>query len=96
MKRISKNKMEKNFFSAPLASGLGATRRAAMLLVMMLTTVTTWADNVTLTSSTSTQKWTNGNTYVTNDDVTIEGRITVEGNVTLILTDGDTLTASIK
>ena len=87
--------IKKNFF-APLASGLGATRRAAMLLlVMMLTTVTTWADNyVTLTSSTSTQTWTNGNTYVTNGDVTIADRITVTGNVTLILTDGYILTAS--
>ena len=94
MKRISKNKMEKNFFFAPWASGLGATRRAAMtLLVMMLTTVTAWAEDVTLTSSTSTQKWTNGNTYVTNGDVTIAGRITVTGNVTLKLTDGYTLTA---
>ena len=94
MKRISKNKMEKNFFFAPLASGLGATRRAAvLLLVMMLTTATTWADNVTLESSTT--KWTNGNTYVTNGDVTIEGRITVTGNVKLILTDGCTLNAKL-
>ena len=39
--------IKKNFF-APLASGLGATRRAAvLLLVMMLTTATAWADNVT-------------------------------------------------
>ena len=64
-----------------------------LLLVMMLTTVTTWADTVKLKSSTSTQTWTNGNTYVTNGDVTIEGRITVKGTVTLILTDGYTLTA---
>ena len=92
MKRISKNKMEKKNFFAPWASGLGATRRAAMLLlVMMLTTVTTWADNyVTLTSTTKT--WEN-NTYVTNGDVTIADRITVKGNVTLILTDGYTLSA---
>ena len=42
--RISNNTMEKNFFFAPLALGLGATRRAAMLLlVMMLTTATAWA-----------------------------------------------------
>lgn len=35
--------IKKNFF-APLASGLGATRRAAaLLLVMMLTTMTAWA-----------------------------------------------------
>ena len=46
MKKISKTKMEKNFFFAPLASGLGATRRAAMLLlVMMLTTATAWAQD---------------------------------------------------
>lgn len=50
------------------------------------------ADNVTLTPSTSTT-WTNGNTYVTNGDVTIADRITVEGDVTLILTDCYTLTA---
>ena len=83
----------KKVFFAPLASGLGATRRAAMLLlVMMLTTVTTWADNyVTLTSSTTS--WTNGKTYETNGDVTIANRITVTGNVTLILTDGYTLSA---
>ncbi|WP_143040111.1 beta strand repeat-containing protein [Xylanibacter ruminicola] len=62
------------------------------LLFMLVTAVTTWADNVTLTPSTSTT-WTNGNTYVTNGDVTIADRITVEGDVTLILTDGYTLTA---
>ena len=44
MKRISKNTMEKKDIFAPLASGLGATRRAAvLLLVMMLTTATAWA-----------------------------------------------------
>ena len=37
--------IKKNFF-APLSSGLGATRRAAMLLlVMMLTTAMAWAQN---------------------------------------------------
>ena len=42
--RISNNTMEKNFFFAPSTLGLGATRRAAaMLLVMMLTTATAWA-----------------------------------------------------
>ena len=48
MKRISKNKMEKKNFFAPWALGLGATRRAAMLLlVMMLTMVqTAWAVTV--------------------------------------------------
>ena len=41
---ISNNTMEKKDFFAPLSKGLGATRRAAMmLLVMMLTTATAWA-----------------------------------------------------
>ena len=37
MKRITKHSMEKNFFFAPSSKGLGAMRRAAMLLVMLLT-----------------------------------------------------------
>ena len=83
----------KKNFSAPLSSGLGATRRAAMLLlVMMLTTVTAWADDYVPLTSTTTS-WTDGNTYVTNGDVNIADRITVTGNVTLKLTDGYTLTA---
>ena len=46
MKRISKNTMEKKDIFAPLATGLGATRRAAMLLlVMMLTATTAWAQS---------------------------------------------------
>jgi len=46
MKRISKHSMEKKDIFAPLALGLGATRRAAvLLLVMMLTTVTAWAQS---------------------------------------------------
>ena len=61
------------------------------LLLLLLTATTTWADNVTLTSSTTS--WTNGNTYVTNGDVNIADRITVTGTVTLVLTDGYTLTA---
>ena len=63
------------------------------LLLLLLTATTTWAENVKLTSSTSTTKWTDGNTYVTNGDVTIADRITVTGNVTLFLTDGYTLSA---
>ena len=40
--------IKKNFF-APFAPGLGATRRAAMLLlVMMLTTATAWAETKTI------------------------------------------------
>ena len=54
MKRISKNKMEKKDFSAPWALGLGATRRAAMLLVMLLVMLltmaqTAWAADQTVT-----------------------------------------------
>ena len=63
------------------------------LLLLLLTATTTWADNVMLKSD--TKKWTNGNTYVTNGDVTIADRITVEGDVTLILTDGCTLNAKL-
>ena len=45
--------IKKNFF-APLALGLGATRRAAvLLLVMMLTTATAWATDKTLSGSES-------------------------------------------
>ena len=45
MKRISKNTMEKKDIFAPLATGLGATRRAAMLLLVMMLTMaqTAWA-----------------------------------------------------
>ena len=45
MKRISKNTMEKKNIFAPLATGLGATRRAAMLLLVMMLTMaqTAWA-----------------------------------------------------
>ena len=45
--------IKKNIF-APWASGLGATRRAAMLLVMMLTTATAWAQT-TITPTTPSQ-----------------------------------------
>jgi hypothetical protein len=44
----------KKNFSAPLASGLGATRRAAvLLLVMMLTATTAWATDKTLSGNES-------------------------------------------
>ncbi|WP_197019281.1 CUB domain-containing protein [Prevotella sp. MA2016] len=74
---------------APPTAHIG--RLLLTLLLMLLTTSTAWADNVTLTSSTTS--WTGGNTYVTNGDVNIADRITVTGNVTLKLTDGYTLTA---
>ncbi len=47
MKRISKNTMEKKNFFAPWAKGLGATRRAAVLLLVMLLTMaqTAWAQS---------------------------------------------------
>ena len=46
--------INKNFFFAPWASGLGATRRAAvLLLVMMLTATTAWATDKTLSGSES-------------------------------------------
>jgi hypothetical protein len=57
----------------------------------MLTTATAWAENVTVTSTTTA--WTNGNTYNVTSDVTITERITVTGDVTLNLGEGCTLTA---
>ncbi len=45
--------IKKDFF-APSTTGRGATRRAAMLLVMMLTTVTAWAQT-TITPTTPSQ-----------------------------------------
>ena len=68
--------IKKNIF-APLASGLGATRRAAMLLlVMMLTTATAWAGTVDVTVnvtgsgsvSIGNQTATEGNPFTTSVD----------------------------
>ena len=99
--------IKKNFF-APLASGLGATRRAAMLLlVMLLTTATAWADGISYLDATGTQQscttyttvessstfWNSG-WFVVNSNTTISDRITVSGTVNLILTNNATLTAS--
>lgn len=61
-----------------------------MLLSMLLTTVSVWPNNVTVTNQTT---WTNGNTYNVTSNVTITERITVTGTVTLNLGAGYTLTA---
>ena len=66
-------------------------RAALVLLLCVLTTMTAWAENVTLTSTDTT--WTNGNTYILNSNVTISQRINVTGHVTLQLNSGCTLTA---
>ena len=100
--------IKKDFF-APLASGLGATRRAAMLLLVMLLTMaqTAWADGISYLDATGTQQscttyttvessstsWNSG-WYVVSSSTTIADRITVSGTVNLILCDGATLTAS--
>lgn len=100
--------MEKKNFFVPLAKGLGATRRAAMtLLVMLLTTATAWADGISYLDATGTQQscttyttvessstfWNSG-WFVVNSNTTISDRITVSGTVNLILTNNATLTAS--
>ena len=87
-----KTKINNNL--APQAKRLcGAMKRAALaLLLCVLTTMTAWAENVTLTSSTT--EWTNGNTYILNSNVTITQRIMVTGHVTLQLNSGCTLTAT--
>ena len=57
-------------------------------------------DNGTLEANTGikvesdTVKWTDGNTYVVSEDVTINKRIKVNGTVNLILLDGATLNAT--
>ncbi|MBO4810568.1 MAG: hypothetical protein J5552_03260, partial [Prevotella sp.] len=66
--------------------------RAAMLLLAVMTTATAWADSVTVTSQTTS--WAAGCTYNVTSNVTIGSRITVTGDVTLVIADGATLTAS--
>ena len=81
--------IKKNIF-APLASGLGATRRAAMLLLVMLLTATTaWADNINVETAAgfgtlTDGKYTlvNGNTYTLTEDVNTAGYIYVPKGVT--------------
>ncbi len=81
--------IKKDFF-APWALGLGATRRAAMLLlVMMLTTATAWADNINVETAAgfgtlTDGKYTlvNGNTYTLTNDVNTAGYIYVPEGVT--------------
>ena len=100
--------IKKDFF-APLALGLGATRRAAVLLLVMLLTMaqTAWADGISYLDATGTQQscttyttvessstsWNSG-WFVVNSNTTISDRITVSGTVNLILTNNATLTAS--
>ena len=91
--------IKKNFF-APLALGLGATRRAAiLLLVMMLTATTAWATDKTLsgsesytaqdgdvlTGSTSGTVTIADNASITLSDVTITGGIVCAGTATITL-----------
>ena len=81
----------KKNFSAPLASGLGATRRAAMLLLVMMLTMaqTAWADNINVATAAgfgtlTDGKYTlvNGNTYTLIGNVNTGGYIYVPAGVT--------------
>lgn len=67
-------------------------KRLLTFLFALCTITMVWAENVTLTSSTTT--WEDGKTYVLNSNVTISSRITISGNVHLVLGAGYTLTAS--
>ena len=83
--------------------------RAAMLLLVMLLTMTqaAWADGISYLDATGTQQscttyttvessstsWNSG-WFVVNSNTTISDRITVSGTVNLILTNNATLTAS--
>jgi hypothetical protein len=82
--------IKKNFF-APLSSGLGATRRAAMLLLVMMFTMaqTACADNINVATADSfgtltDGKYTliNGNTYTLTGNVNTGGYIYVPSGVT--------------
>ncbi|MBR4268594.1 MAG: hypothetical protein IKQ47_02265 [Prevotella sp.] len=91
--------IKKDFF-APLFKGLGATRRAAMLLLVMMLTMaqTAWAGDVNITADGQTisdaTTWKNGVVSITgNSTVTFSERITISGTVTLNLGEGTTLTA---
>ena len=100
--------IKKNIF-APLASGLGATRRAAMLLlVMMLTTATAWATDKTLsgsesytaqngdvlTGSTSGTVTIDVDAKITLSDVTITGGIVCAGTAEITLVGTNSVTGS--
>ena len=97
---------KKNFF-APSTTGLGATRRAAMLLlVMMLTATTAWATDKTLsgsesytaqngdvlTGSTSGTVTIANNATITLSDVTITGGIVCEGTAEITLVGTNSVT----
>jgi len=66
--------------------------RLLLSLLALLTAQTAGADNVTVTSETTS--WTGGNTYIVTSDVTISSRISVSGTVKLDINEGATLTAS--
>jgi hypothetical protein len=98
----------KNIF-APWALGLGATRRAAMLLlVMMLTATTAWATDKTLsgsesytaqngdvlTGSTSGTVTIADNAKITLSDVTITGGIVCEGTAEITLVGTNSVTGA--
>ena len=98
--------IKKNFF-APWSKGLGATRRAAMLLlVMMLTTATAWATDKTLsgsesytaqngdvlTGSTSGTVTIANNAKITLSDVTITGGIVCAGTAEITLVGTNSVT----
>ena len=100
-----------NVIFAPGAWGLdGATRRAAMtLLVMMLTTMTAWAETETVSyidANGQTQTVTAtvieagttdypGGTYVIKDDVNFTSKVTFDGNTTIICVDEKTMQVTI-
>ena len=67
-------------------------RRLLLSLLALLTATMAWADNVTVTSETTS--WTDGNMYIVTSDVTISSRISVSGTVKLDINEGATLTAS--
>ena len=101
--------IKKNIF-APLVSGLGATRRAAMLLLMMMLTMAQTAgatdktlsgsesytaqDGDVLTGSTSGTVTIAGNANITLNNATITGGIVCEGSATITLAGTNSVTGA--
>ena len=65
----------------------------ALVMALSLLPAAALATGNTVTVTSETTEWTDGNTYVVDSDVTISSRIVVIGSVTLQLNAGCTLTA---
>jgi len=65
----------------------------SLVMVLSLLPATALAENETVSVTSDTTSWTDGNTYVVSGEVTVSERISVTGNVTLQLSEGSVLNA---